>query len=421
MLGDRNPKDMTVEERKAWLNALKGRQMRRFVFTWNNPTEEVEKIFEKMLDGRACYVVYSHEVGEQGTPHLQGYFETATPRMYGAMLKWYHGWHLEPAYLRKGGNFRYVSKTGADLVEYGVAMDDLKVEKQAEGAKVGGKKEKEKWDEIRLLLQSGQAHVVEVAYPSEYYRYRLRQFEKGKVVPPCKGTNYWNYGIAGTGKSSAAMVYAKTKGWRVYRKLPTIWWDNYDGEEVVLIDEFSKESGHLLNYLKRWTEKAAFSAEIKGGTIQIRPKVFFITSNSRPLDCLPKIPTVTGRDAEQEEYAVIFKGMSSIEQKALLRRFKFRLYTEVIPEDQLEKEFFPDDGPPEEEEEAFKRYEAVRVQGGVPPKPVLQEPPLGSPDCAKRRKTASIAGFIVPNLEANVDEEGEEERERGEGKEEKKE
>jgi len=46
------------------------------VFTLNNPTEAEE---EALKSSSLKFVIYQHEIGEQGTPHLQGYavFNTA--------------------------------------------------------------------------------------------------------------------------------------------------------------------------------------------------------------------------------------------------------------------------------------------------------------------------------------------------------
>lgn len=45
---------------------------KNFVFTWNNYTEEDVKSISSWLD-HAEGIAYSHEVGESGTPHLQGF------------------------------------------------------------------------------------------------------------------------------------------------------------------------------------------------------------------------------------------------------------------------------------------------------------------------------------------------------------
>lgn len=64
------------------------------------------------------------------------------------------------------------------------------------------------------------------------------------------------------------------------------WWDGYQGEDVVILDDFAPEHGKFLAYyLKIWADHYAFNAEIKGAMLKIRPKTFLITSQYRLEDC----------------------------------------------------------------------------------------------------------------------------------------
>lgn len=58
------------------------------------------------------------------------------------------------------------------------------------------------------------------------------------------------------------------------------WWDGYDNEQVIIIEDVdSFAAGHLGHALKIWADEAHFSAEVKGGTLKIRPLLIIVTSN----------------------------------------------------------------------------------------------------------------------------------------------
>lgn len=63
------------------------------------------------------------------------------------------------------------------------------------------------------------------------------------------------------------------------------WWDGYNDQEVVIMDDFPKDeskANYLGAFLKQWVDRYAFNAEIKGCVKTIRPKTIVITSNWHP-------------------------------------------------------------------------------------------------------------------------------------------
>ncbi len=94
--------------------------------------------------------------------------------------------------------------------------------------------------------------------------------------------NLWIYGPPGTGKSR----YVRDNYTReeLYDKPLNKWWDAYENEETVVLDDFGKNHHILGDHLKRWADHYPFTAEIKGGACTLRPKSIIVTSNYHPAD-----------------------------------------------------------------------------------------------------------------------------------------
>lgn len=93
--------------------------------------------------------------------------------------------------------------------------------------------------------------------------------------------NFWFVGDIGTGKTyTAYKEYAP-----LFLKGCTKYWDNYNNEETVLIDDFCQPNRHLVDYLRLWSSPSPFLAEMKNKpAIWIRPKRIIITSRFEPSD-----------------------------------------------------------------------------------------------------------------------------------------
>ena len=91
-------------------------KVRDFVFTINNwISEDVEYL--KTLAQEAKYMIVGEEVGEKGTPHLQGYIYFKNPRSVKNIVKVLRG-HVEVAKGSPLQNYEYCSKQKV-LLEYG--------------------------------------------------------------------------------------------------------------------------------------------------------------------------------------------------------------------------------------------------------------------------------------------------------------
>ena len=69
---------------------MSNKRYRNFTFTHNNYTDT------SLEDEISCkYIVYGREVGESGTPHLQGFLSFSCGRTLSAAIKSLPGCHVE--------------------------------------------------------------------------------------------------------------------------------------------------------------------------------------------------------------------------------------------------------------------------------------------------------------------------------------
>lgn len=245
---------------------------RGYLFTKNHYGVQDEELL-KVLD--AQYVCYGKEVAPTtGTPHLQGYvyFRTAIT-FASALSKLPGGSHLEAARGTGEQNRAYCSKEG-DFWEKGQCPVDKK--RAAEDT----------WNDAYDSAKLGDFDAIPrsmyVRYLSNWKRVRtdvLQADAPPDLDGPC---GEWYYGPPGTGKS----YKARHDNPGAYIKNCNKWWDGYVNQDTVVMDELNAELAKALGtHLKNWTDAYPFMAEVKGGSMFIRPKKFIVCSNYSIEDC----------------------------------------------------------------------------------------------------------------------------------------
>jgi len=247
---------------------------RNYTFTLNNYTNKDEQHIQKLhVTGKVRSIEYGREVGEKGTPHLQGFLTLHNAKTLRAVSKLLPKAHLERMKGTIAQNKEYCEKDG-DVFTFGTHPVSNKEK---------GEKEKERWQRINELTINGDLDTLKDEYPGEWNRgyRRLKNIAKDYAPTPAVNDTQeheWYHGKTGTGKS----LKARTENPDAYIKLNNKWWDGYDGEEVVILDDLDKYDVKLGGHLKRWSDHYPFPAEYKGGVMKIRPRKIIVTSNYAP-------------------------------------------------------------------------------------------------------------------------------------------
>jgi hypothetical protein len=237
---------------------------RNFVFTCNNYTDADEDRL-KGLDTK--YICWGREVGESGTPHLQGFVTFPNAKKFKQVIKLMPGCHIEIAQTIEPA-IAYCRKEGVFFEQGTKPMN------QADK----GLKGKEHWEQVLSSAKQGNLDDIDAKTLISHYG-TLKQIAKDYATKPpdleeCCGL--WLWGEPGTGKSySARNDYGD-----YYLKETNKWWDSYQGEDTVIVDEVELMTGKIMgHYLKKWADRYSFDAEVKGSKLIIRPKRIIVTSN----------------------------------------------------------------------------------------------------------------------------------------------
>lgn len=258
-----------------------------YCFTLNNYTDEET---QSIVDIKCNYIIFGREVGESGTPHLQGYVQFGAPgKTLSAMKKLIPRAHFEVTKGSIDQNVAYCSKEG-DFTERGVKP----MSQKRKG--VCGK------DSLEARWEKAKEGRFQELPPEQIktYEYIYRKFAPASDRDVLD--NLWIQGPSGCGKSK----YVRDNYEEFYSKPMSKWWDGYEREETVLLDDYDPSHTKFLAYfLKTWADHYVFNAEVKGGMMRIRPKTIIITSQYSIDECFESPQEI---DAIKRRFKVITLG-----------------------------------------------------------------------------------------------------------------
>lgn len=100
------------------------------------------------------------------------------------------------------------------------------------------------------------------------------------------------WGPTGTGKSQRALRECRERGSEPFIKSgSTKWWDGYEGQEDVIIDDFGIQvqgkEAILVTDILNWCDGITIRTEVKGTSVPMQAKRIYITSNVHPENWYP--------------------------------------------------------------------------------------------------------------------------------------
>lgn len=245
---------------------------RGYCFTWNNYPDTYGAHFDTL----PCrYIVAGEELAPgTGTPHLQGYVVFTSGKTLSAARAALPGCHLTVARGNHLQNDLYCRKTRDEDTEPNRSVycrGDLPDDPTDRGTA-----EKARWEDSWDLAKRGRIEEIPADIRIRMYS-ALRRIERDympameRLNGPC-GT--WIHGLAGCGKTRSVLDQIPD----CYPKPRNQWWDGYQRQSVVLVDDVDRFDVRLGGHFKHWADAYPFIAEIKGGSQKIRPERLIVTS-----------------------------------------------------------------------------------------------------------------------------------------------
>lgn len=266
---------------------------KRWVFTWNNYPEDWKNELNDLMNiAKGVYLICEEEKAPTtNMKHIQGYLRLKS-RCYRSVLARKIQCYWDIANGSEMDNIKYCTKEEeGEKLELGEPCTNECVQWMNKKNKL--------MDKLSELMKMPWKEFSE-KYPVEAFNQReklliwKRDHAENKEIydDDLSKKNYWIWGPTGTGKSRWARN--QTEPENLYFKLQNKWWDSYDEGtvKVVLIEDLNPEKARMLSdHMKIWADRYWFQAEVKGASIMVNPKDWYliITSNYSIDECFQNI------------------------------------------------------------------------------------------------------------------------------------
>lgn len=260
-----------------------------YCFTINNFTENDKQNTEELLDS-ADYGIYGIETGASGTIHIQGYGYWKNNKTFNSIKTLIPSAHIESAKGNSEHNRKYCSKQ-ENFKEFGTinkgqgCRNDII---EFRDAIIDGMDRKECW--MNFPVQMAKYRNMFQDLRSMYLQEQAKKNYLDQLIPEVIVL----IGDPGIGKTRE--VFTENDINDIYKveigdgSSGSIFWDGYDGQSVILIDDF--HSNFKLDYMLRLLDSYPMKLNVKGThTWKVASKIY-ITSNIYLEHWYPNCPEI---------------------------------------------------------------------------------------------------------------------------------
>lgn len=241
----------------------KNKPSKSWVYTLNNYTQQDET----QLQALACsYHRYGREVGDSGTPHLQGIITFKQATRLTALKKIHNKIHWERC-ISAEASLNYVTKD----------QNFWEVDNRKQGKRTD-------IEEVIETLKKKSVRETALEHPLEYVKFHsgieklksLMSQEKRKTRPEV----FWLYGPTGTGKSRHVAEKEQDLWWSM-KDLKV--WEGYENQEATVFDDFRANFCTFAELL-RMLDWNPYRVRVLYGSRELNSKRMYITCPYHPKD-----------------------------------------------------------------------------------------------------------------------------------------
>lgn len=265
-------------------------------------TDELKDTLDSLIQFVDWFIMYKEEAPTTGHVHFHSICVLKKHMLAWKVIEIDPSGTWEPMRGTLRQSFNYIRKDGNKYFEWGsmpgTIVNLLESEEKKARKRNAPTKTEELWKAMVKRAKTGDESIRDEMLYARYRNY-FDDILAGSHVDKrfdedLTFKNLWIYGPPGTGKSRLVWDYAASNGLKVYTKMQNRWWDGYNGQQIVLIEDVGKHMENYSSHMKVWTDRYPFQTEFKGSSRRINAADFyFICTSNYSIDEI-----FTGVDSE---------------------------------------------------------------------------------------------------------------------------